>query len=201
MTARSWPEETEAERVAEWLRAHPGFLAERPDLLSVLAPPRRVHGDNVTDHLTAMVRRARAEATDMAARAERVLQAGRASAGLSARVQDAVVALIAAPDPAACVAEEFPALLAVDAAVLRTDLGREAIGFALAGRDAAFGIASADLFAEAAPLAVHTALARVPGPRPALLALGAREPAVLDARQGLGPLLFLARALGAALHR
>lgn len=201
MTARPRRAADEAERVERYLRENPGFLADRPALLAALAPPRRALGDNVADHMTAMIRAARAEAAEMSARAERLLAAGRASAGLSARVQDAVLALVATGDPAACVAEEFPALLAVDAAILCRDWSAEAIGFALQGREVSFGRAPAGLFAEAESLALHTALARVPGRRPALLALAVRDAAMLDPRQGSGPLLFLARAVSAALWR
>ena len=34
-----------AEQVADFLRAHPHFLAESPELYRMLAPPARVHGE------------------------------------------------------------------------------------------------------------------------------------------------------------
>jgi hypothetical protein len=58
------------------------------------------------------------------------------------------------------------------------------------------------LHAEAAGLARHDALARVPGDGPAaLIALLARDRHVLDPAQGAGPLAFLGRAVAAALGR
>ena len=54
------------------------------------------------------------------------------------------------------------------------------------------------LHAEAAGLARYDALVRVPGEGPpALVALLARDRHVLDPAQGVGPLVFLGRAVGA----
>ena len=40
-----------ASAVAAFLRVHPEFLAEHPDLYRVLDPPRRVHGERMADQL------------------------------------------------------------------------------------------------------------------------------------------------------
>jgi uncharacterized protein len=199
--------------VTAFLRAHPRFLADQPDLYRFLAPPDRVHGERMADHMVAMIRAERVHAAAMAERADDVLAAGRAAAGLAARVQEAVLALIAAAAPAECVAAEFPALLAVDAAALCLEtkfegarllplgtvarlLGSRAVLFREDGSDARL------LHAEAAPLARHDALVRVPGEGPpALLALVARDRAALDPAQGAGALAFLGRALAVALRR
>jgi hypothetical protein len=75
----------------------------------------------------------------------------------------------------------------------------------LDGRQVVFREAPADarvLHAEAAALARHDALVRVPGEGPpALLALLARDQHMLDPAQGTGPLGFLGRAVAAALGR
>jgi uncharacterized protein YigA (DUF484 family) len=202
-----------ADDVAAWLRAHPRFLAERPELYRWLVPPERVHGERLADHMAAMLRAERAHAAAMAERADGVLAAGRAAAGLASRVQEAVLALIAAADPVECVALEFPVLLAVDAAsfcaegrlfgaravpagTLARLLGGRAVRFREAPEDAAM------LHAEAAELAAHEALVRIPGEGPpAMLALIARERTALDPAQGAGPLAFLGRAVAVALGR
>ena len=57
------------------------------------------------------------------------------------------------------------------------------------------------LHGEAAALAHHDALVRIPGEPAALLALSAREHWTLDPAQGAGALVFLGRAVGAALGR
>ncbi|MGH7154673.1 MAG: hypothetical protein ACREF3_12165 [Acetobacteraceae bacterium] len=207
------PVEPDAAAIEAFLRANPGWLAERPGLYRVLAPPVRVHGDVLADHMAAMVRAERAHAAAMAERADDVLAAGRAAAGLTARIQQAVLALIHARDPMDCVTGEFPPILAVDAACLCMEehfpdarlLPSGTVGGLLNGRDVVFRDDPDDaalLHAEAARLARHDALLRVPwsGP-PTLLALVSREKLMPDSSQGIGPLTFLGQAVGAALGR
>jgi uncharacterized protein YigA (DUF484 family) len=201
------------EEVTAFLRAHPRFLAEHAELYRLLAPPVRVHGEQLADHMAAMLRAERAHASAMAARADGVLAAGRAAAGLAARVQEAVLALIAAASAADCIAAEFSALLAVDAAALCAEAALDGarvvpegtVARLLGGRPVVFRDAGSDaklLHAEAAPLARHDVLVRIPGEgAPALLALAARDRAVLDPSQGAGALTFLGRAIGVALGR
>ena len=203
----------EAAEVAAWLRAHPRFLAERPDLYRWLAPPERVHGERLADHMAAMLRAERAHAAAMAERADGVLAAGRAAAGLSARVQEAVLALIRTEHPADCVTAELPALLGGDAASLCVEglfpggraLPLGTVARLLDGRAVLFRDLPDEallLHAEAAELAQHDALVRVPGEGPpALLALVARDRRALDPGQGAGALTFLGRAVAVALGR
>jgi hypothetical protein len=205
-------EPVDAEAVAAFLRAHPRFLAERPELYHTLAPPVRVHGEVLADHMAAMVRSGRAHAAAMAERADGVLAAGRAAAGMTARVHEAVLALIGAEDVAECVAIAFPALLAVDSAALCLEaplpgarkLPPGTVARLLDGRAVAHRSDADDtglLHGEAAALARHDALVRIPGEPAALLALSAREHWTLDPAQGAGALAFLGRALAAALGR
>jgi uncharacterized protein YigA (DUF484 family) len=217
MTApRRVPEPADAAHVAAFLRDHPAFLAEHPDLYRVLLPPQRVHGEVMADHMAAMLRAERGHAAAMADRADGVLAAGRAAAGLAARVQAAVLALIRAPDPADCVSAEMPGILAVDAAALCMEdpdglmqgvrrLPPGKIAALLGGRDVVFRDAPLDsvlLHAEAAALARHDALIRVPGSGPAaIIALVTRDSRTLDPAQGAGALAFLGRAVAAALGR
>jgi len=203
-----------AEQVADFLRAHPRFLADSPELYRALAPPARVHGEVLADHMAALLRAERDHAKVMADRADGVLAAGRAAAGLMQRVQEAVLALIAAGgEVAECVAAEFPTVLAVDAAALCVEggmpggralpvgmvaglMGMRAVVF----RAGAAGEAA--LHGEAVRLAAHEALVRIPGAGPpALLALAARSGETLDPAQGSGALTFLGRALAASLGR
>jgi uncharacterized protein YigA (DUF484 family) len=198
--------EAEAAFVEAFLRANPGWLAEHPELYGVLEPPARRHGDDVADHMAAMLQRQRE-------RADGLLAAGRATAGLAARVQDAVVALLRSSDPSDCVSGEMPGILGVDAVHLcleaeHSGARRLPPGFVAAlldGRQVVFRDAPADahlLHAEAAGLARYDAVVRVPGEGPAaLLALLARDRRMLDPAQGSGPLAFLGRAVAAALGR
>jgi uncharacterized protein len=197
---------SEGEFVEAFLRAHPAWLAEHPQLYQVLEPPARVHGEGLADHMAAMLRAQRANVDGL-------LAAGRATAGLAGRVQDAVLALLRASDPADCVSGEMPGILGVDAAHLCMEgdhpgarlLPEGVVGRLLNGHQVVFRDAPADarlLHAEAAGLARHDALARVPGEGPAsLIALLARDRHVLDPAQGAGPLAFLGRAVAAALGR
>jgi uncharacterized protein YigA (DUF484 family) len=207
--------------VAEYLRAHPRFLADNPELYRRLAPPARVHGEAMADHMAAMLRAERAHAAAMSDRAAGVLAAGRAAAGIAARVQEAVLALLASDDPPECVSGEFAAVLGVDAAHLCIEaieagtpagaraLPPRAVTELLGTRCVLFRTQTGDtapedhtlLHGEAAPLARCDALVRVPGNPPALLALAARDAAALDPCQGTGALAFLGRALAVALGR
>jgi hypothetical protein len=196
----------EAAFVEAFLRANPAWLAEHVELYGVLTPPTRVHGEGLADHMAAMLQAQRE-------RADVLLAAGRSAAGVAARVQEAVLALLRSSDPADCVSGEMPAILAVDAAHLCLEadhpgarlLPSGTVGQLLDGRQVVFRNAPSDarlLHAEAAGLAMHDALVRVPGEgAPALVALLARSPDVLDPAQGKGPLAFLGRAVAAALGR
>ena len=100
------------------------------------------------------------------------------TAGLAGRVQEAVLALLRSADPADCVSGEMPGILAVDAAHLCVEasmpgarrLPDGTVARLLDGRQVVFRDAPADarlLHAEAAGLARHDALVRVPGRGPA----------------------------------
>jgi len=176
-------EKDEAAAVEAFLHAHPGFLAARPQLYAVLTPPRRVHGEPLADHMTAMVEAGRAMWRDL-------LEAGRTQKNFSARVAEAVLALIAAADPFDCVRDEWPARLGVESCRLLAAIP----GTAAMARDVVS--ASPALHGEAAPLVTREALLRVGDHT---LVLGAREAA--DLPNEPEALAFLARALAAALAR
>jgi uncharacterized protein YigA (DUF484 family) len=200
-----------ASEVRAFLRAHPGFLAENPDLYRSLLPPARVHGAAVEDHMAAMIAAGRDHARAMQDQADQILAAGRANVGLAARVQEAVLALIEAACPIDCIATEFPRTLAVDAASLCAVSPRPGARPLPQGSvDALFGTRCVvfdapahwlgALHGEAAGLAQFQALIRVPG-QEALIALAAREGSVLDPGQGAAQWAFLGRAVAAALAR
>jgi uncharacterized protein YigA (DUF484 family) len=196
--------------VAAFLRANPGWLSAHPELYHLLEPPQRLHGEPLADHMAAMLAQARAEAESLSVRAETVLAAGRAAAGLSARVQEAVLALMRAADLVECVTAELPALLGVDAATLCAEQACPGLRPLPAGtverlfgpREVVFREQPDEtrmLHGSAAPLARVDALVRLAGG--ALLALAARDPAQLHPGQGARPLAFLGRAISAAQER
>jgi hypothetical protein len=159
--------------VDRFLRAHPGWLAARPELYRALTPPERVHGEAIADHLTAMVRRERRHAQAMTEQAVAVLAAGRTAAVALTRVHEAVLALIAAATPAECLLSEVPRLLGADAACLarrgvspEADALTGALEQALGTAEVVFRTApleAAELYREAESLALHDALVRLPG--------------------------------------
>lgn len=220
----------EAEEVAAFLVANPDFLARRPDLYRVLTPPRRVHGENLADHMAAMVAAERARLRALEAEMQAALADGRAGTGLALRVRLAVLALMRARDVPDTVTQEWPPLLRVESCALlaeprpgpvylrgRNDSALPRQGVRLlpegtvarllgSGRDARVRTEVTDgelLHAEAAPLIVRDALVKVPlwCGTPCLLALGAREAVALPTRQSAQTLAFLGRALAAALAR
>jgi len=198
--------------VAAFLRANPEWLAENPELYRTLAPPIRVHGEPLADHMAAMLEMARADASDL-------LAAGRARQSLGGRVEQAVLALVRAVDPLAAMATELPALLGVDAVAVGIEaeiagtrelpngtverlLGEEDVRLRATPQPRATSRETLLLHGEAAALACHEALVRLPGTAvPALLALACRDPFAGPARAVRAPLRLLARAMAAALER
>jgi uncharacterized protein YigA (DUF484 family) len=201
---------TEAEAVAAFLARHPDFLAERPELYRLLAPPRRLHGETLADHMAAMLSAERGHQRAREAELQVALADGRAGSGLAQRVRLAVLALLRGGAVAETVAQEFPPLLRLETATLLAGaalppgtllrlLGR---GRDVRMRSGAELTDAAALHAEAAPLITRDALVLVPlVGAPGLLALGAREAAALPARQAAQSLAFLGRAVAAALAR
>lgn len=213
------PDADEAAFVEAFLRAHPDFLAARPALYRALVPPRRVHGDRLADHMAAMLAAERAQAALLRERLEALVAAGRANAAIQARAQRAVLAVLAAREPAEAfdvIVQDWPALLGVDVVAV----GAEARALPLA-RPLPRGLVARlvppaapvalrpeareteTLYGEAAALVASDALARLPlpGGGEALLACGVREAGAYEPRQGTEVIAFLAAAAAAALTR
>ena len=203
------------EQIAAWLRAHPTFLAERPELYASLLPPKRVHGEVLADHMAAMVEAARRQAKGLAEKMAAYSAEERAESHFAARAQEAVLALIAAPDPGDCALTDWPRLLGMEQVSLCAEgtppdplrplppgtcdrllpPGREA-------RVRPFVTDGPLLHGEVAPLIRRDALARLRLPaRDLLLVLGARDAEALPLRGAGRTLDFLARALAAAILR
>ncbi|MBU8543212.1 MULTISPECIES: DUF484 family protein [Roseomonadaceae] len=103
-----------AEEVAAYLRDHPDFLARRPELYRALVPPRRIHGENLADHMMAMVAAERSRTRALEAEVLAAVEDGRAGATLVMRVRLAVLALMRARDVVESVTQELPALMRVE---------------------------------------------------------------------------------------
>jgi len=202
----------DAAAVAAFLRAHPEWLAENAHLYRMLAPPVRVHGEPLADHMAAMLQAERTRTAQLARQTKEMLDHNRSAAGLAERVQAAVLALIRAPDASEWVTDELPGLLGLDSACLRResrhagDLPPGTVARLLGSRDAIVrddppGNAGDPvlLHGEAALLARVDALVRVKLPTPTLLVLACREHGTLSPGKGCAALAFLGAALAARL--
>ncbi len=204
-------QEDDGPAVAAFLRANPGFLAAHPELYDILAPPRRMHGSGLADHMDAMVRRARAQAADAERAGTEAAADRRAAEGFARRVQDAVLALMRAPDPVTFATHELAGLLRLDAGRLCAEepailpgaapVPRGTVAATLGQRAAVVRAAQPDamLHGEAVALAEQEALVRVRlASGPALLALACRDPRDL-AGATTDALAFMGQALATAL--
>ncbi len=209
------PAEALALDVVAFLRAHPDFLAGHPGLYDHLVPPARVHGPALADHMQAMLLRARDRALDAERTATETAATRRAAESFTRRVQEAVIAMMRAPDPAWLAIHELASLLRVDAARLCFESAAPpgtatipvgTVAATLGQRQALVRPALAAtacpdpmLHGEAVALAAEEALVRIPLRRgAALLALAARDCTSL-AGATTDALAFLGRAVGATL--
>ena len=85
-----------AAEVASFLKRHPDFLVENPDLLGVLTPPRVDRGERVVDMQHFMVQHQRAEIARLKTQNKSLVAATRANLMGQARVHGAVLAIIGA---------------------------------------------------------------------------------------------------------
>ncbi|WP_158292324.1 DUF484 family protein [Paracraurococcus ruber] len=202
--------------VVAFLKAHPDFLAEHPEIYRALRPPRRVHGERMADHMAAMLDAERQRVRSLESEVESAVTAGRAGYGLTIRVRLAVLALMRSTDVLDTVTQELPALLGIETCSLLSEkpdrrgllpLPRGTVARLLGpGKDAIIRAAPTEvelLHEEAASLIQRDALVRVPvwTGTPTLLALGARDPHALPTRQAVATLAFLGRTVAAALAR
>ncbi|GAB4360370.1 MAG: DUF484 family protein [Kiloniellaceae bacterium] len=210
-----------ADQVEAYLRRHPEFLAERPELLDVLTPPARPRGDGVVDLQQVMVERLRHKLNDVTQLRDDLVATGRSNLAIQARVHEAILALLRARS-----FEEFVETITTDLAVI-LDLDVVTIGVEQAADgaawkpvagvyclkagtiDALLGRAGSMLLREdvagdpaifdaAAGLVRSDALIRLgigKNAPPALLALGSRQTGAFHAGQGTELLSFLSQVL------
>jgi len=219
------PTALSADLVAGYLRRHPEFLAEHPDLLDVLMPPARSDlaeaGAGVVDLQQAMVVRWRAEAERLRQVCDELITNGRINAAIQSRIHDAVLALLAARSfehLMETIGTDLPVLLDLDAVYLCVEQSDE--GFTPVRLHGVRGLSpgtveellgtsrlvclrgdhpgEAAIFGPAAGVVASDALLRLSISKatpPALLALGSRNPEHFEEGQGTELLQFLARSL------
>jgi uncharacterized protein YigA (DUF484 family) len=215
-----------AAQVAEWLRHHPDFLTDHPDLVEVLTPPSAHQGAGVVDLQRFMVQRLQGENARLYDAADELITAGRSNMSAQSMTHRAVLALLEATgfDHFVHIAtQDCPELLDVDVITLSVEsdgpLSRRfaAAGMlgirpgdidALVGEGVAVNLrpASRDceaIFGPATDLVKSDALARLSlgkGSPQVLLALGGREPGKFHPGQGTENLGFFARAVELCLR-
>lgn len=95
--ARERAADIEADHVAAYLRRHPGFLNDYPELLEVLTPPERHgSGDGVVDLQAAMIERMRIENRRIGELQADLLATSRANMTTQSRIHAGVLALLEA---------------------------------------------------------------------------------------------------------
>jgi uncharacterized protein YigA (DUF484 family) len=112
------PPEFAAVDVAAYLRRHPDFLINRPDLLAVLAAPARDMGDGVVDLQRHMLERLRTDVARLKLVQRKLIATSRANLQNQTRVHNAVLAMLGATTfehLITVITEELTLLLDIDA--------------------------------------------------------------------------------------
>jgi uncharacterized protein len=215
--------ELEPTEVAAYLRRHPDFLASRPDLVTVLAPPERDLGDGVVDMQRFMVERLRADVARLKLVQRKLISTSRNNLTSQGRVHAAVLALLGATSfehLITVITDELTMLLDIDAVGLCVESSQHGAGqlpsntagvqmLEPGSADELLGnthvllrsdvIGDPALFGpQASSLLRSDALVRLKVSRHApagLLALGARRPGVFHPGQGTELLVFLGQVI------
>jgi uncharacterized protein YigA (DUF484 family) len=85
-----------ADEVAAYLRKHPDFLNERPELIATLTPPMEHRGEGVVDMQHFMLQRLRGEVKLLKSQQRALLATSRSNMASQSRVHAAVLAIVAA---------------------------------------------------------------------------------------------------------
>ncbi len=118
------PEVLSAGRVEAFLRSNPGFLAERPELMDVLAPPQRHHGDNVGDWQAFLIEKLRSDACDARDQETQLVDRTRRDRSLQDRIHAGALVMIGAVDLdhlVEIVTSDLAILLGVDVVTLAVE--------------------------------------------------------------------------------
>lgn len=215
----------DAEAVAAYLRAHPDFLLQRPDLVDRLSLPDPARPDGVVDLRTVLVDRLRGDVERLTDQQRALVAAGRANQNALNRVHAAVLFLLDAggfEDLVQTVTTDLSVLLDLDMVCLLVESNgldqRQALssgvqvvdpGFvdrALGGRDILLQgdiDGAPDIYGQRADKVHSQALARLSISSvtpPCLLALGSREPDMFDESMRTEFISFLARVLERTLR-
>lgn len=210
-----------ASEVIAYLRHHPNFLADHPDLLQVLTPPTLQRGPGVVDMQHFMLQKLQAEIARLKNQHRALITTTRANLATQSRIHAAVLALLAAPSfehLIQSVTTDLAVLLDADVITLGVESARcgqahlPVRGIQLLAPGIVDEIFGADrdvllhgeiegdpmLFGSGAGLVRSAALLRLrvsPQAPAGMLAIGARRAGKFHSGQGTELLGFLARSL------
>lgn len=215
-----------ASEVMAYLRRHPDFLCDNPEILDWMQVPARDGGNGVIDFQQAMVQRLRDQVSEATEARDALVLTGRSNLSAQRRVHQAVLAFLGARSFEQLIERatvDLAVMLDLDVVTLgveRADLTlpRPRLGGicqlepdtvdAVIGRGRQIKLRSdvagdPMLFGAGAGLVASDALIRLSISQqspPALLALGARQPDHFHSGQGSELLLFLSEALQACIR-
>lgn len=215
------------EAVTAYLRQHPNFLFEHPEIARILTPPTHANGDDLVDFGRFLIDRLRSEIAALTARESKLITTVETNVSGQGRVHRATLKLLDAPTPeklARTVQVDFPAILGIGAATLclgqvATDAlyGEQHDGAVVPpeqiarlltpGRDAALRQVSNEdkaLFGTAGDGVRSVAMLRLVLGRnapPGILALGSERAEGFHPNQATDLLVFLARVAESRLRQ
>ncbi len=134
--AKIQPDSLTAETVSTWLRRHPEFLKENPEVLTFLTPPEFKRGERILDMQHFMLERMRDDLTSLRRHEKQLLSAVEGNAAGQSKVHQAVVAVVGTEDIQtlnSVIRTKLPAMLDIESAVLCIE---ETGALALAGATA-----------------------------------------------------------------
>ena len=115
------PDALTGDVVSAWLRRHPEFLQENPEVLTFLTPPEYKRGERILDMQRFMLDRMQADVAALRRREKQLLSAAEGNAAGLTKAHGAVVAIVAAADIQALnqtVRTRLPGILDIEAAAL-----------------------------------------------------------------------------------
>ncbi|MFC7333723.1 DUF484 family protein [Rhodocista pekingensis] len=213
-------EDLTAEDVAAYLREHPDFLVQHPDLIGHLTPPTAQRGEGVADMQFFMLQRLRGEVGRLSDQQRELIATSRANLNNQNRVHAAALFLLDASSfehLIQTITTDLAVLLDLDVAALAVESQVAEIGLVsrtglklleagdisiiLGRRDVLLRdnvVGAPEIYGPAAALVRSEALVRLrlsgDGPQ-GLLAFGSREPDMFHPGQGTELLTFLARVM------
>ena len=220
------PDKLDPELVADWLKSHPDFLSDRPDVLESIVAPSNFNGDGVIDMQKFILERLRGEIDNLRNCAIDLIETSRINMSNQTRTNTAVLALLGAADfehGMRIIVEDLPLFLDIDIAAVGFEpsptplpgLASPAIQRLQEGTVDSLLSASKDValisgmnddgtfFGAGSGLVRSAAFARLRegnGLAEGLLCLGSRREGAFHPGQGTEVLTFLARVAERCLH-